>query len=316
MAETWTRRGTPAAATPAATRSAPSAWRAARYLTAALMQDADEKDHGVGALHRDIDRGLVAHVDAHRHDLADIAHRPQEGGRRVAHRDPHHVAARGQSLDDVAADEARAAEHRHASRRGLHQLLLRRWRAYTSGCARARHCIDAAAALGYSLRRFGGDAAATARARVAELVDALDSGSSDRKVVEVQVFSRAPTQRAGAAATLTHRARRVPCSRVGRCFEGSSAGPMRIELHEGDLPAGLDLGGSSPSTPRRWGSSPAATGCAWSSQRRRRHVRPLRCAGGGYDAPNLAALLADPRRHQAVPLRALRPGASSAAISV
>src|SRR5690349_1553286 len=42
-------------------------------------------------------------------------------------------------------------------------------------------------------------------ARVAELADALDSGSSDRKVVEVRVLSRAPTDPPYAVLDAAHR---------------------------------------------------------------------------------------------------------------
>ena len=72
---------------------------------------------------------------------------------------------------------------------------------------------------------------------------------------------------------------------------------MSIHLHHGDLPAGLDLGRSrSPSIPRRWGSIRTATGCAWRSSRPAT-ATPIWCSSppGAYNAPNLRALLADPK---------------------
>src|SRR5436309_1941671 len=64
------------------------------------------------------------------------------------------------------------------------------------------------------------------RAQVAELVDALDSGSSGRKLVEVRVFSWAPPSPAGAAGG------------------GRQDSSVTAHLHRGDLPSGVDFGGS------------------------------------------------------------------------
>src|SRR6516165_555325 len=60
---------------------------------------------------------LVADRNVQRHDLPDIAQRLQELGLLgVAAADRNHIAASGESLDDVAPDEARAAEHRGPAR--------------------------------------------------------------------------------------------------------------------------------------------------------------------------------------------------------
>ena len=83
---------------------------------AALVEDADEVDDGV----RPGDRGIedfvrCRDVDMHRHDLADIAGRLQEGrGDRVAAGHADDPALGGQPSHDIASDEAGAAENRDA----------------------------------------------------------------------------------------------------------------------------------------------------------------------------------------------------------
>jgi len=57
------------------------------------------------------DGGVVADIGGDGGDLADIAQGLQEQGRiRPAHGDAQDPAAPGQALDDIAPDEARAAE--------------------------------------------------------------------------------------------------------------------------------------------------------------------------------------------------------------
>jgi hypothetical protein len=80
-------------------------------LAATLIEDADEIDDRVDALHRIGDRAFMTDVGADGHDLGDIAQRLQEQGFvRPAHGDAHDPALLGQPLDDVAADESRSAE--------------------------------------------------------------------------------------------------------------------------------------------------------------------------------------------------------------
>ena len=82
-------------------------------LPAALEQDADQVDDDVGVAHRRLDRAGVAHVGLHRMDLADPAERLQMAGEvRPAHRDADAVVALGQRPDQMAAEEAGAAEDR------------------------------------------------------------------------------------------------------------------------------------------------------------------------------------------------------------
>ena len=52
---------------------------------------------------------------------------------------------------------------------------------------------------------------------------------------------------------------------------------MAIKLYKGDLPAGLDFGPTSPSTPKRWASIRGATSCAWCSSRRATAM-PISCS--------------------------------------
>ena len=73
------------------------------------------------------------------------------------------------------------------------------------------------------------------------------------------------------------------------------------------FPTGSSSAQRSRSTPRRWGSTRIATGCASCSCRRGDgDAHLVQFAAGGYDAPNLRRLLADPTVTQAVPFRPLR----------
>ena len=70
-------------------------------------EDTDQIDDDLRALDGARNRGLVGQRHGERHDLPDPAHRPEiVGHRRVAHRDPDHVAVRRQATDDIAAEEA------------------------------------------------------------------------------------------------------------------------------------------------------------------------------------------------------------------
>ena len=63
-------------------------------LAARLGQDADEVHHGVGALHRAVDRPAIAQVRLDRLDLPDRAERLQMAGKvRPAHADADAMAA-------------------------------------------------------------------------------------------------------------------------------------------------------------------------------------------------------------------------------
>ena len=82
-------------------------------LASALEQDADQVDHHVGVARGRLDRSRIAQIGLHRVDLADAAERLQKAGKLgPAHRDPDTVAALGERAHHVAAEEARAAEHR------------------------------------------------------------------------------------------------------------------------------------------------------------------------------------------------------------
>ena len=82
-------------------------------LVAALEQDADQIDHGVGVAHRRLDRMRVAQIGLHGLDLADPAQAAANGRHSSgpAHRDADAVAAVGQRAHHVAAEKTRAAEH-------------------------------------------------------------------------------------------------------------------------------------------------------------------------------------------------------------
>ena len=67
----------------------------------------------VGVARRGLDRARMAHVGLHRMDLADPAERLQMAGKvRPPHRDADAVVALGQRPDQMAAEEAGAAEDR------------------------------------------------------------------------------------------------------------------------------------------------------------------------------------------------------------
>ena len=127
---------------------------------------------------------------------------------------------------------------------------------------------------------------------MAELVDALVSGTSGRKAVEVRVFSRAPSPHSRRAAVLY--------------AQLSRRDDETIQLHQGDLPDGLDLGAAVAVDTETMGLNPrrdrlclvqlsAATALP---------SRPVR-APGGYAAPRLRRCWPI-RDAQALPFRPLR----------
>ncbi len=84
-----------------------------KSLRPALAQDADAIDQRLVAGEERGQQPLVVDRDVQDRDLPDIAERHQKlGFLGMAAADRDHVAARGKPLDDVAADEARPAEHR------------------------------------------------------------------------------------------------------------------------------------------------------------------------------------------------------------
>jgi ribonuclease D len=120
------------------------------------------------------------------------------------------------------------------------------------------------------------------RAQVAELVDAQVSGTCGRKVVEVRVFSWAPT-RSNQVAAVTQ-------------FQPDAT----IHLHRNDLPEGLSFGPMVAVDTETMGLNPhrdrlclvqlsAGNGVAHLVQ-----MVPERMGGRGADCPNLRRLLADP----------------------
>lgn len=87
-------------------------WTASKLCPPRLEQDTHQIDDGVGPRDDRCNARRVADVDAHRSDLADIAHRLQELGLfDVAHRDVDAVAGARQTTHEMAAEEAGAAEH-------------------------------------------------------------------------------------------------------------------------------------------------------------------------------------------------------------
>ena len=139
-----------------------------------------------------------------------------------------------------------------------------------------------------------------AHAQVAELVDALVSGTS-------------AARRGGSSPLLGTMP--IPLSPIG---EPS----MTIRLHRGDLPDLSTIGRRrAPSTPRRWGSIPTATGCAscssrpatapptWSRSRRaRRGAEPRGAAGRPRDPQDLSFCPLRSRRAAASAWRSWRAG--------
>src|SRR5258708_29074402 len=149
----------------------------------------------------------------------------------------------------------------------------RRWgRSSWSGCEftgpatlrrRPASGVDRAAPGAYPSRRRSD------RARVAELVDALDSGSSGRKAVEVRVFSRAPTK--------------------------IKETDMAIELHEGDLPDGVRFGAAVAVDTETMGLNPHRDRlCLVQMSGGGGDVHIVRLQKGQYEAKNLKAMLAGP----------------------
>ena len=88
----------------------------------------------------------------------------------------------------------------------------------------------------------------TPLAQVAELADALASGASGRKAVEVEVFSWAPAS---------------PRQRCGGAGTGVIPDGVRIQLHEGDLPEGLCFGTTVAIDTETTGLRADRDRCAW-----------------------------------------------------
>ena len=176
-------------------------------LAAALVQDADQIDHRIGASDRRGDRAFVAQAGGDRGDLADIAERLQEQrGVGMPHGDLDDPAASGQLLDQIPADEPGAAEYGDDARRHEAVLPALDRPRVVPGCLPERRGPDA---YNTPARRLAAPKAAArtrltmtraclhmraSDAQVAELVDAQVSGTCGRKVVEVRVFSWAPSR--------------------------------------------------------------------------------------------------------------------------
>ena len=76
-------------------------------LLSARAKNADEIDHGIGALGRRKQRVRKAHIGLHRGDLADAAKRLKKACKlRPAHGNPHPGPGLGQRADHMAANEA------------------------------------------------------------------------------------------------------------------------------------------------------------------------------------------------------------------
>ena len=169
-------------------------------LAAALEQDANEIDDDVGIANRSLDRGAVAHIGLYGVDLADPAKRLQMAGEvGPPHRDADAVVAPGQRPDQMASQEPGAAENRdervvgalkgHDFWPGFLRLSPGGWIGITGrdwGCtgrlfmapcrgiwAGPTAFIDKGKPAPLSVARVP-----NAPARVAELVDALVSGTS------------------------------------------------------------------------------------------------------------------------------------------
>ena len=140
--------------------------------------------------------------------------------------------------------------------------------------------------------------AVTPSAQVAELVDALDSGSSDRKVVEVRVFSWAPFALAAAGMPATT----APAvdARVRHVESWRSA-------HRAICRTGVRFGAAVAMDTETMGLNPVATGCAWSSSPAATATR-ISCGSprGQYAAPRLTRCWPI-RRAEDLPFRPLRP---------
>ena len=166
-------------------------------LLAGRKQDADEIDDGIGAVGSREQRVGKAHIGLHGVDLADAAKRLKEAGELgPPDGDPHARPGLGDGAHHMAADEARAAidgDERPVVESYRHVRVpwsspfrrMRRPQQYTSG---AKPC-EAPPAIDFAGTPIVLEAH---QAQVAELVDALASGASARKGVEVRVFSWAP----------------------------------------------------------------------------------------------------------------------------
>ena len=104
---------------------------AVKFSCARFRQDAHQVDHDAGTFGGAADGGLALHRGEQGHDLPYGAGGLEEqGGFGIAHRNADHEALVRQPLDDVAADEAGAAEHcRHTAR--CHRCVLLWGAAYT-----------------------------------------------------------------------------------------------------------------------------------------------------------------------------------------
>ena len=83
-------------------------------LLATLVEDSDQVDRRVGALHRGLDGDRILNRRAQGRDLPDLAQGLEEvRPRGTAHRDPDDPALLGQAPDQVTADEPGSAEDRN-----------------------------------------------------------------------------------------------------------------------------------------------------------------------------------------------------------
>ena len=113
------------------------------------------------------------------------------------------------------------------------------------------------------------------------MVDAQVSGTCGRKVVEVRVFSWAP---------LYHRDQGVYPG-----IDTVKAKPVSVELHKGDLPAGLDFGDSVAVDSETLGLNPHRDRlCLVQLSAGDGVCHLVQFNGGNYAAPNLKALMTDP----------------------
>ena len=86
--------------------------RALEALWPALVEHSDQVDDRVGILERAADRGPVADIGLHELDLADVAGEPDVAAEVwPAHRNAHPPALPAEGADDMASEEARAAEN-------------------------------------------------------------------------------------------------------------------------------------------------------------------------------------------------------------
>ena len=127
---------------------------------------------------------------------------------------------------------------------------------------------------------------------MAELADALASGASDRKVVEVRVFSWAPIP----LRMTTHGRLRQD---RGRALNGLGVGVMANHLHKSDLPPGISFGRLVAIDTETLGLRPHRDRLcviqlsAGDGDAHVVHFAPDAEGEIDYDAPNLKALLSD-----------------------